>query len=76
MLACLLNYDLAVLLLMRYLGRNYVGAHRDLVSTAAPLHKHSVPEDFICYYKKVTTVGCPRIFNATITREKAFKTGK
>ena len=37
MLACLFHYDLDVSLLMRYLGGNHIGAHRDVESTAATL---------------------------------------
>ena len=73
MLACLLHYNLDVLLLMRYLGGNYVGAHRDVDKTAETLQKHGVPEDLIRQYRRVMTVGCPRIFNTTITRENALK---
>ena len=51
MLVCLFHYDLNVLLLMRYLGGNYVGAHRDVESTALTLRKHSVPENLIRHYK-------------------------
>ena len=58
---------------MRYLVGNYAGAHRDIESTAATLRKHSVPENLVGHYKRVMTVRCPHIFNATITHENALK---
>ena len=73
MLACLLHYNLDVSLLMRYLGGNYVGAHRDTERTVAKLRTHGISEPLISQYKRVMDTGCPRIFNTTITRENALK---
>ena len=73
MLACLFHYNLDVSLMMRYLGGNYAGAHRDAAGTAKILQQHGVSEDLIRQYQRVMTVGCPRVFNTTITRENALK---
>ena len=73
MLACLLHYNMDVSLLMRYLGGNYTGAHRDTDRTARVLRQHGISEDLIAQYKRVMDTGCPRIFNTTITRENALK---
>ena len=73
MLTCLFHYNLDMSLFMRYLGGNYVGAHRDVDKTAETLQEHGIPEGLICQYRRVVTVGCPRIFNTTITRENALK---
>ena len=73
MLACLCHYDLDVSLLMRFLGGNYVGAHRDVERTVLTLQQHNIPDELIAHYRRVMTVGCPRIFNTTITRENALK---
>ena len=73
MLACLFHHDLDASLMMRYLGGNYVGAHRDVAGTTKILQQHGVPEDLIRQYRRVMTVGCPRVFNVTITRENALK---
>ena len=72
MLACLLHYNLGVSLLMHFLGGNYVGAHRDVEKTVKLLRRHGVPDDLVGHYRRVMTVGCPHIFNATITRENAL----
>ena len=32
MMACLFHYNLGVALLLRYLGNNYVGTHRDIIT--------------------------------------------
>ena len=73
LLACLLHYNLDVSLIMRFLGGNYVGAHRDVKETAKSLRRHGVPDDLVGHYRRVMMVGCPRIFNTTITRENVLK---
>ena len=47
MLAYLLHYNLDAPLLMRFLGGNYVGAHRDVEKTAKLLRRHGVPDDLV-----------------------------
>ena len=51
MLACLCHYDLDVSLLMRFLGGNYVGAHRDVKETAKVLRHHGVPDNLVGHYR-------------------------
>ena len=73
MMACLLHYNLDVSLLMRYLGGNHTGAHRDVQATAKILLEHDIDAELVRHYVRVMTVGCPRIMNADISRENALQ---
>ena len=72
MMACLFHYNLDVSLLMRYLGRNYTGAHRDVHSTAKNLLEHGIKEEPVGHYIHVMTVGYPRVMNTHISRDNAM----
>ena len=50
MMACLFHYNLDVSLLMRYLGENYTGAHRDVHSTAKLLLGYGIEEELVGHY--------------------------
>ena len=71
MLACLFHYDLDVSLLMRYLGRNYTAAHRDVQHIVSKIAPHVDP-DLIPHFIRVMTDGCPNVFNAESTRENSL----
>ena len=72
MTACLFHYNLDVSLLMRYLGGNYTGAHRNVQATAQYLLDNGIDDDLVHHYIRIMTVGCPRIMNADISRENAL----
>ena len=72
MMACLFHYNLDLSLLMRFLGGNYIGAHRDVHSTATILLQHGIDKDLVGQYMRVMTVGCPRVMNAHISRDNAM----
>lgn len=72
MLACLYHYDLDVSLLMRYLGHNYTGAHRDVQKIVEKIKPHVDPY-LIPHFIRVMTVGCPAHFNAESSRENSLK---
>ena len=72
-LACLYHYGMDVSLLIRYLGNNYTGEHRNVEETAAVLLQHGLDSDLVEHYRRVMTVGCPRVFNTEVTRENAMK---
>ena len=72
MLACLFHYDLDVSLLIRYLGRNYTAAHRDVQHIVRKIAPHVDP-DLIPHLIQVMTDGCPNVFNADSTRENSLR---
>ena len=73
MMACLLHYNLDVSLLMRYLGGNYTGAHRDVQATANILQSHGISTSLVQHYVQVMTVGCPRVMNTDSSRANALQ---
>ena len=50
MMACLFHYNSDVSLLMRFLGGNYTGTHRDVQATATYLLGHGVEEYLVHHY--------------------------
>ena len=72
MLACLMHYNLDVSLLLRYLGHNYTGEHRDTKETVSILRSYNIEEDLINRFSDLMTQGCPSKLNAETTRENAF----
>jgi hypothetical protein len=56
-LACLLHYNLSVALTIRFLGNNYTGEYRDILSIMAFLRLHGIAEDIISSYNRVMTWG-------------------
>ena len=73
MMACLFHFNMDVGLLMRYLGNNYTGSYRQVMSTVATLNAHDIDPDLIQHYIRVMTVGCPNIFVAKTTRANAVE---
>ena len=51
---------------MRYVGHNLTGEHRDVPRTIALIRPH-VPEYLVQRYKAVMTQGCPLSFRADTT---------
>lgn len=70
--AALFYFDLDVSMLMRYLGNNYTGAHRDVHGTIQKLQAYGIPADLIDKYRRVMLVGCPNHFVAETSRENAL----
>ena len=70
--AILLHYDLDVSLLMRYLGNNFTGAHRNWDATIKRLRECDIPETMIQKYRRVAQVGCPAHFVTETSRENAL----
>ena len=72
MMACLLHYDLSISLLVRYLGGEYIAAHRDIDKIVETIRPH-VEDYLIPHFVRVMTCGCPNVFNAESTRENSTK---
>jgi hypothetical protein len=71
-LACLLHYNLSVASTIRFLGNNYTGAFRDVLSIGVSLHSHGIAETLISHYSRVMIVGCPNYLNASASRDNAL----
>jgi hypothetical protein len=72
MLACLFHYDIDTSLLMRYLGNNYTGAHREISAIVSALRFHKIDPILIDKYVRVMLTGCPNHFVAETTRANAL----
>ena len=72
MMACLFHYNLDVSLLMRYLGNNYVAAHRNIEAIVERIRPF-VSDELIQHYVRVMSVGCPNLMIAETSRENAMK---
>ena len=70
--AILLHYDLDVSSLMRYLGNNFTGEHRNWEATAQRLRECHIPEEMITKYRRVAQVGCPAHFVTETSRDNAL----
>eukprot|EP00956_Cyclotella_meneghiniana_P014543 scaffold21809_cov24-Cyclotella_meneghiniana.AAC.3 len=70
--AALFHYNLNVSALMRYLGNNYTGEHRNIPLIINKLRSHSIPEDLISKYTRVMLVGCPNHFVAETSRDNTM----
>ena len=72
MLACLFHYDLDTSLLMRFLGNNYTGAHREISAIVSVLRVHKIDPILIDKYVRVMLTGCPNRFVAETSRANAL----
>lgn len=70
--AALFHYNLDVSALMRYLGNNFTGEHRDIPGTISKLRKYGIPEELIDKYRRVMMVGCPNHFVAETSRDNTL----
>lgn len=70
--AALFHYNLDVSMLMRFLGNNYTGSHRDVPGTMETLAHYGIPAELIDKYRRVMLVGCPNHFVAETSRENAL----
>ena len=59
MMACLFHYNLDVALLLRYLGNNYVGAHRNIAAIVDKIRPLINDDNLVDCFIRVMTVGCP-----------------
>jgi hypothetical protein len=75
MLACLFHYDLDTSLLMRYLGNNYTGAHRDISAIVSVLRSHKIDSILIDKYVRVMLTGCPTALSQKLPEKTLFCTG-
>jgi hypothetical protein len=71
--AALFHYDLDHGLLMRYLGKNFTGEHRDIASVVDLLKKHEIDQSLIDKYVRVMKIGCPNHFVASTSRDNALE---
>jgi hypothetical protein len=70
-LACLLHYNLSVASTIRFLGTNYTGAYRDILSIIESLHSHGIAETLISHYARIMTMGCPNHLNVSTSCDNA-----
>ena len=70
--AALFHYNLDVSLLMRFLGNNYTGEHRDILGTICKLQKYNIPKHLIDKFRRVMVVGCPNHFVASTSRDNTL----
>ena len=73
MMTCLFHYSIDVGLLMRYLGNNYTGSHRDLDATATLLVSLDIDHSFVQHYMRLMSVGCPNHLVAKTTSDNAMQ---
>jgi hypothetical protein len=59
--AALFHYDLDHGMLMRYLGKNFTGEHRDVPAIVRTLKEYKIDQSLIDKYVRVMTVGRPII---------------
>ena len=69
-LVCLLHYNLSIVHTIHFLGNKYTSAYHDIPSIIESLHAHGIAKSLIAHYSYVMTVGCPNLFNVTITHDK------
>ena len=72
MTAALFHYNLSVANLMRWLGNNYTGAHRDIQYIVQRISPHVDP-DLVQRLVRVLQSGAPTHFNAETSRENVLK---
>ena len=66
-MACLFHFDLSVANVMRYVGKNYTGAYRDVEASVEKM-RGLVDDDLLAHYARVMTFGAPSHFVAETTR--------
>ena len=71
-LACLLHYNLSVASTIGFLGNNYTGAYRDILSIVNSLHSHGIVATLILHYSCIMTMGCPNHLNELTSRDNAL----
>ncbi len=70
-MACLFHFDLSVANVMRYVGKNYTGAYRDVEASVERM-RGLVDDDLLAHYARVMTFGAPSHFVAEATRENTL----
>ena len=72
MTAALFHYNFSVSNLMRWLGNNYTGAHRDIQYIVQRIRPHVDP-DLVSRLIQVTQTGAPAHFNAETSRDNVLE---
>ena len=70
-LALLFHYDCHLSAAVRFLGKKFLGGHRDVSSIVPKLRPH-VDSETIAAFTRVMTQGCPAHFNYESTRKNAM----
>ena len=71
-MACLFHYDLNASMVMRYLGGNYTGEHRDIAAIIQRIKPHVSPY-LLNHFERVMTLGCPNVMVYETTRENTMQ---